>query len=218
MFDVLSLYIALTPLAVYLMLLGIVNMSRRPFVVSGTRDLAVVLVALSGFVAVGPMQLFFPVGSEWALGVYVWFYMAILYGLFAFLFLLHQRLRLNIYNMTLLDLRPILSDVAMELDETARWAGDALALPKLGILLYLDANEKMENVSLISCGKKQAPESWAKLRDALTQKLSTVSIEGKRPVGTAFFVAGLLAFILLHGMVWFDSAEILHALPEFLRI
>ena len=120
--------------------------------------------------------------------------------------------------MTMLDLRPILSDVAMELDETARWAGDALALPKLGILLYLDANEKMENVSLISCGKKQAPESWAKLRDALTQKLSTVSIEGNRPVGTAFFVAGLLAFILLHGMVWFDSAEILHALPEFLRI
>ncbi|MDO4584314.1 MAG: hypothetical protein Q4D62_09450 [Planctomycetia bacterium] len=219
MLDTLSIYLGLTPLAVYLMLIGMMNMSRRPFVVSGVRDLAVVLLAISGLVVVGPMELFFPVNASWHWGIYVWVYLLILYALIVCLILLGQRPRLNIYSVTLSELRPILSDLAMELDETARWAGDALCLPKLGVQFYLESNSKLANVSLISYGLRQSTEGWRILQNALTRALNqSKNMEHKRSLGIFFFLGGLLLFGFLHGMIWYNSATFLQAIPNFLRV
>ena len=219
MLDTLSIYLGLTPLAVYLMLIGMMNISRRPFIVSGVRDLAVVLLAISGLIVVGPMELFFPVNASWQWGIYVWFYLLILYALVVCLVLLGQRPRLSIYSVTISELRPVLSNLAMELDETARWAGDALSLPKLGVQFYLESNPKLSHVSLISYGLQQSTEGWRILQNALTRALNqSKNVEHKRSLGIFFFLAGLFLFVLLHGMVWYDSVGFLQAIPNFLRI
>ena len=54
--------LALGPVAIYLLLLGVINLARRPLVVSGGRDAAALGLAVSGLVFVGPMALLFPEG------------------------------------------------------------------------------------------------------------------------------------------------------------
>src|SRR3977135_4015231 len=66
------LCLALCPLAVYLVALGLVNLSRRPTLVTGSRDITALGLALSGMVIGGPMQLFFPEYAAAQLGPLVW--------------------------------------------------------------------------------------------------------------------------------------------------
>jgi hypothetical protein len=54
--------------AVYLLLLGVVNWSRRPLLVSGGRDAAALALAVSGMAIVGPIELFFPFHITFGVG------------------------------------------------------------------------------------------------------------------------------------------------------
>ncbi len=56
----LHICIAFGPLAVYLMLLGLINLSSRPLVTNGARDTAALGVGISGFIMVGPCELLLP--------------------------------------------------------------------------------------------------------------------------------------------------------------
>ena len=67
----LHLCIALGPLAVYLLLLGLINLSSRPFLTTGARDCAALSVAISGFVVAGPLDHFFPETAAVAMGGYL---------------------------------------------------------------------------------------------------------------------------------------------------
>ena len=186
--------------------------------VSGSRDLAVLLIAVSGVLMVGPVGLFFPTGFSWRAGWTVWYYLAVFYFLLAFYAIGKQKPRINIYNATLLELRPILAEIALELDEEARWAGDALALPKLEMLLYLESQKTTANVSLISCHFCADQSQWRRLQNALTGKLRTYVPAKTRYFGVTLFLIGLITFIFLHGMIWYNSADFLRAIPELLRI
>ncbi len=53
--DPLHFCIALGPLAAYLLLLGAVNLSSRPFLTNGARDTAALGIGILGFAIVGPM-------------------------------------------------------------------------------------------------------------------------------------------------------------------
>ena len=54
--DPFRLAIALLPLAAYVLLLGLLNLRRRPFLTSGGCDVAALGVALSGLMFVGPLE------------------------------------------------------------------------------------------------------------------------------------------------------------------
>ncbi|MEI7903478.1 MAG: hypothetical protein WCK89_24835, partial [bacterium] len=58
--DPFRLCLAFGPVAIYAVLLGAINLLRRPFAVSGTRDAAALGLAVSGLVIVGPIELFLP--------------------------------------------------------------------------------------------------------------------------------------------------------------
>ena len=60
MLDPLHLCIALGPLAVYLLVIGRINLSRSPFVTTGTRDAAALAVGIAGLAVAGPLELFVP--------------------------------------------------------------------------------------------------------------------------------------------------------------
>ena len=70
--DPLHLSIALGPLSIYLIGLGLMNLSSRPLMVSGTRDAGVLGLAVSGFMVSGPMELFMPESAAASFGWYIW--------------------------------------------------------------------------------------------------------------------------------------------------
>jgi hypothetical protein len=170
--------LALGPVAIYLLLLGVIGLSRRPVLVSGGRDAAALALAVSGMVFVGPLALVCPASLAARIGPagtrYIWLMMIALFALGMVLMLLHLRPRLVIYNIAADQLRPILAELAQRMDADARWAGDSLFLPGLGVQLHLDSLGWMRNVSLVSSGPKQDYQGWSRLGAELAAALRSM--------------------------------------------
>jgi hypothetical protein len=215
--DSFRLCLALGPVAVYVLLLGGVNLSRRPFLVSGMRDAAVLGLAVAGLVIVGPIELFFPHTAALFFGPSVWLLLLAFYGLCLLLVLLLLRPRLIIYNISADQLRPVLADVVNQLDSEARWAGDSLVLPTMGVQLHMDPLPTMRNVSLMSVGSNQNPLAWRRLETALTCALSRVEV-GRNPRGLILITMGLLIVLALVLAVARDPQAVAQALFDMLRL
>jgi hypothetical protein len=189
--DPFRLAIALFPIAVYLFLIGLVNLRRRPFLISGGSDLAVVGLALSGLACVGPLDLLRPEPATAEFGNFIWLLLLAFYWLSLVLIVLLARPRLVVYNTTIEELHPVLAEAASRLDSDARWAGNSLALPQLGLQLHLESFELMRNVSLISSGGQQSLEGWRRLARELAPSLRRVRVK-PNPRGFAIVAFALL--------------------------
>lgn len=209
--------LALGPLAVYFLLIGGINLSRRPFLVSGTRDAAALGLAVSGFVIVGPLELCLPDAASVRFGAYVWVLLLGFYALCLLLGLLLLKPRLIVYNISGDQLRAILADLVEELDSGARWAGDVLLLPSLGVQLHLDHSGVMRNVSLTSVGGRQDPLGWQRLESALAGGLSRVATR-RNPRGAIVVAAGSLIILGLAYAVACDPQAAAQALFDMLRL
>jgi hypothetical protein len=213
--------LAFGPLAIYLLLLGIINLSRRPMLVSGTRDIAALGLAVSGLVLVGPLALFFPENAALRLGPngpkYVWAMLAALYALGLASGLLFLRPRLVIYNISADRLRPILAELVEELDPHARWAGDSLVLPGLDVQLHLDNTAWMRNVVLASGGPKQDERGWQRLEKALAAALAGVDVP-RNPRGMTLFTMGLFVLGVLAWGIAHDSQTLARTLFDLLQL
>ena len=212
--DPFRLCLAMGPVAIYLLLLGAINMFRRPFLVSGGRDTAALGLAVSGLVIVGPVELLFPVAASVNFGaVTVWVCLIALYALCLALALLTLRPRLVVYNIAPNEFRPILAGLAMELDSESRWAGDALLMPRLGVHLYLESAAAMRNVSLKSAGPNQNHQGWWQLESALETALGEVKV-GRNPCGLFIIAAGAAVSAVLVGVVVYAPQGVTQALAE----
>jgi hypothetical protein len=204
--DPLRLCLAFGPLAVYLMLVGAINLMRRPIMVSGGRDLAALALALAGMVIIGPCALFLPEASHVVFGAVVWVLLLVLYILGVPMRAVSLRPGLVIYNMTADRLRPLLADMVERLDRDARWAGDSLVLPGLDVQLHLDSFPGMKNVSLKSIGSRQNILGWQKLEKELA-----TALENERSTrnlhGLSLLLLGVTLSVLLILVVF--------AYPEF---
>jgi hypothetical protein len=215
--DPLTMCLGLGPIAVYLLLLGAINLLRRPLLVSGTRDYAAMALAAAGLVLVGPADLFYPVVASIRLGGYVWPMLVVLYALIAVLVLLVVRPRLVIYNISADELRPILAGLVAELDGEARWAGDGLALPGLGVQLHLASLPAMRNMSLVSSGPTQNPQGWRRLELALTAALGPVEVPRNRRA-PILLAAAAIVLLFLGLAVWRDPQALAQSLSEFFSV
>jgi hypothetical protein len=211
--DPFRLCLAFGPITVYLLLLGALNLARRSFVVSGGRDGAALGLAISGLVMVGPVALFVPEAAALQFRSYVWGLLAAFYGLSLVLVLLAMRPRLVIYNIKAEQLRPILAELVERIDGEARWAGDSLILPGLGIQLYLDQWRGMRNMSLVSAGPNQDYAGWHRLERELVGALSQVDV-GRNPRGVLFLGVGTILAGLLAWAVYKDPQSIARTLFE----
>ena len=113
------------------------------------RDVAALGMAIAGFIVAGPMELFLPEAATDRFGGTVWLLLLAFYGLCLTLIVLLMRPRLVIYNANPEQLRSILAEVVAQLDDEARWAGDSLVLPKLGVQLHVELFGAMRNVQLV---------------------------------------------------------------------
>jgi hypothetical protein len=214
--DPLHAVIALVPLAAYLLLLGLVNLSRRPLVTSGARDAAALAVAISGFMIVGPLELFLIEEAAVLYGPLVWAMMLLGYALLALLVILVQRPRIVVYNISLEQLRPLLAEVVVRLDDQARWAGESLTMPQLSIHLHLEYAAMLHNVQLVSSGPFQNLTAWHYLEKQLALALRKTRhsnpLVGTLATLTALSLAAISTWLLLR-----DPAGMTQALNDMLR-
>ena len=214
--DPLHLCIALGPVAIYLLLLGMINLSRRPFVTSGARDAAALGIAIGGFVVVGPMELFLPEAAAVRMGFWVWPTCIAFYLLCLSLVVLLLRPRIVIYNVTFEQLRPSLADIVVRLDSESRWAGDSLVMPNLGVQLTVESQGMMKNVQLASAGTEQSFQGWRLLESELAAVLRTA--KGTRNAyGMSFVLFGLLMAAAVVYYLSRDPQGVAQALNEMLR-
>lgn len=215
--DPLATCIALGPLAVYLLLLGFINLGRRPWLTTGARDTAGLAVAVAGLIVVGPMELFLPADAVGNFQAFVWLLLISFYVLSVTLLILVQRPRLVVYNVTADVLRPVLAEVAAQLDPDVRWAGSSLALPRQRIELHMEALAPLRNVSLVASHDQQNIEGWQRLETALAGALARIEVP-RNPSG-ALLVAASLAFVsLIYWRLYSDPQGVAQAFFEMLRL
>lgn len=215
--DPFHLCVACGPLAVYLAIIAAINLVRRPFVVSAVRDVGALGLAVSGLIIVGPVELFFPSAAAIHFGAWVWLLLIALYGLCLILVLLTLRPRITVYNIPAEELRAILADLAPRLDANARWAGESLAMPQLGVQLHLEGSSAMRNISLIAAGPRQSHAGWRKLEAALAEATREFEVpRNHRALGLLAF-AGLLVSVMTLA-VYNNPQAIAQSLLEVLRL
>ncbi len=215
--DPLHLSVALGPLAAYLLLLGMINRSRRPFLTTGGRDKAALCLAICGFVIVGPMELFMPSAAVVQFGGYVWLMLLALYALLVTVWVLTARPRLVIYNITPDQLRPILAELVADLDNEARWAGDSLMLPQLGVQLHVESFPAVRNVQLVSSGPQQSYGGWRRLERALDSPLREFT-GTRNPYGLSLILFGSFLIAMIGFWILTERQAMAQALVEMLRL
>ena len=214
--DSLHFCIAIVPLAVYLLMLGLLNLRRHPFVTTGSRDAATLGIGVVGFVIAGPMELFFPEGAASQFGAWVWLSLIVFYGLCVSLVVLLMKPRLVVYNVSLEELRPILSKIALELDPKSRWIGDALVIPQLKIHMHLEAVEWLRNVQMLAGGNQQSMEGWLRLERELKQHMEKVAV-GPNIMGIPFIIASAALAITVASYLIMDTDAVRVAWDNFFR-
>ena len=215
--DPLHFCIAIVPVSVYLLVVGIINLSPRPFLTTGGRDLSALALAVSGFVIAGPMELFLPEAVASILKGWVWVPLLLLYALLVILVVLMMRPRLVIYNITPDSIRTVLARVALELDPDSDWAGDSLVMPTLGVQLAVEPYVGMRNVSLAAIGPEQDLDGWQKLHERLAAELEPVRVPVNAQGFSFLFLSILLGSAVIYTLVT-GKQEIAHAVRQILRM
>ena len=212
--DPLRLTIALVPLASYSLLIGLLNARPRPFVTTGGADLAALGAALSGLILVGPIELFRPEeAASVEFGQYVWILMLVLYWLCVLLTVLLAKPRLVVYNISIEQLRPVLAETARTIDPQARWAGDSLALPTLGVQLHLESLELMRNVTLVSSGGSQSLTGWRRLGSELYHRLKPLRVT-PNPRALGILLAALILMAVSTAHMLANPQHVAQAMQE----
>jgi hypothetical protein len=215
--EAVHLAVALSPLAIYLLWLGVLNLLGRPVVMSGVQNIALVGLAVSGFVFVGPMLLFVPNAAAMAFGPWVWALLIVFYGLCVTLCILLARPRLIIYNATTDLVRAILSEVAARIDSDVRWAGESLVMPQANMQLHLECYSPMRNVSLVAIGERQSQGGWRRLERDLRSALRDTDVS-RNPRGFSFLAIGIVMASWPLYLTIRDTQAVAQALREMLRI
>lgn len=189
---------------------------RRPLLTTGARDTAALGLAVSGLFVAGPMELFLPEAAANSMGAYVWILLIAFYSLLLTLMVLLMRPRLIIYNVQLDQLRPALAEVVSRLDTDARWAGDCLVMPKLGVQLHLEPVGVMRVVQLIAVGPQQADQGWRQFENELSTALK--SRRGSaNPHGYLFLGMGIAMLGMATFQVITNHREVVQSIHDMLR-
>ena len=215
--DPLHLTIALGPLAIYLLLLGLINLAPFPFVSSGSRELTALAIAISGLIVVGPMELFIPEMAFVSMGPYVWVLMIGNYCLGVLLLVLAARPRLVIYNTTGEMVYEVMKKVVDQIDPDARWAGNALNSPKLGVQLSIETFAYMRNVQLISSRSRQNRHGWRMLEAELSKALRSVKVD-PNPWAWSLIGFSVMIVAVIAVQMFRHGGDVANTLHEMLRL
>ncbi len=209
--------VTLVPLSVYLIAMGFRGLRRHPVVESGGRDFLWLGLSLSGFAAMGPLELFLPETAAFQFGPWVWLLMLILYVLLVVLWSMALRPSLIVHNVRIEELRPLLAEVSRQLDADARWGADTLVMPRLKVRLHLEPAPASRSVQIASTGSEQDHANWKRLAEALRSRLRDRVTE-RNPRAVHLIAAGSLCLAVVTTLLVRDYTAIAGALSEMLRM
>lgn len=212
-----SIAVAFVPLALYFFALAAINSGRRARMLNGQEDLTALALGLIGFVMVGPMLLFLPIDALAFWGFYTWFFLALLYALVVWFLGAVFRFRVVVYNINHGDLKRILEKIAGELDPEARWAGNSLSLPTLGIQFYIERFSLLRNVSLKCCGANQDLQGWLRFEKALRNELIRYRVTEKNRASFLLVGIGVLLGTATAAILLTNSQAALEAVSFLLK-
>jgi hypothetical protein len=132
------------------------------------------------------------------------------------LLILLLRPRLVIYNITVEQLRAVLSEVVTDLDRDARWVGDSLILPRMHVQLHVEPFSALKNIQLVSSGPRQSDAGWRRLEDALVPALRK-SAGAPNPYALSFLVFGALMVGIVTLNLVGNSQDVVMQWNEMLR-
>ncbi len=207
--------IAIIPVSMYLILIGYLRSRRRPLVTSGWRDTLTLCIAVAGFVAVGPMQLFTPPQAMDHWKSWVWVMLFSLYALAVIQILLSSRPRLIAYGLNNEQFRELLLQASKMVDDKAYWSGDVLCLPDSSIQLGAEPTGSDFVHQVANVGPLRNFEHWMLLEQ------NFVRLGGQMQCGRSIGGWSLLAIgcLLLLGTIYpllNDPNEALAQLRSFL--
>jgi hypothetical protein len=203
-----SLLIAILPLAAYLTLFGAIRLSGRPVVTTGGRDIFAVAVAVSGLIAIGPAELFFPRAAATLFGAAIWPVLAFLYFLVVTLIVMSARPRLVVYGRGPNSLVDPLLRAAQTIDSqaTADEAAGEVTLPSLGLHLRLDGHRGTDTAEIFAYESNVAPSFWGRLHRAMRVEFGKEEPASPRRGGMSFAIGmGMLVFLSLKLFVAHDQ-------------
>ena len=193
-----TILLALLPLIAYLIVFSLIRLSGRALVTSGGRDIAALALAISGLLAVGPAELFFPTAAATVFGPVVWLPLAAFYGLSVSLIALTTAPRVVVYGRTPEELYSPLLEAAKEIDATA--TGDPkllqITLPAAGVHLRVDGQRAVDYAQVLAFEPNVSMRFWSKLLATLRKKVHQQSTPLPRR-GFAMLTCALLLSSLL---------------------
>ncbi len=207
--------IAIIPIAIYIILIGALRLRRRPLVTTGWRDTLTLGIAASGFVAIGPMQLFFPsqAASRWH--AWVWLALFLLYMLALMMILLSARPRLIVYGMDERQFQAVLLEASREVDPEAVWNGEVIHLPQCGIQLAREPSGATRVQQVVHVGMLHNVQDWLRLEKSLVAVGSKARCAPSM-AGWPFVIAGALLLAAATTPLMSDPDNALAQLRQFL--
>jgi hypothetical protein len=200
--DYLRFAIALAPMGIYWILIGYLYQRRNPMLINAAQDTLLLGLGVIGFVAIGPVELFFPTAAYSVLGDWTWFFLLCLYGFVVLFLALNRRPQWTLYGASSMALRGILERVLQEQQIEHSWQGMILVVPEIGLRGIVEpANVTDGSAHLTACGRDQDIAGWNRLERWVVQKLSSeLSSRG----GWVWIVAGMATIALSIAMFWMD--------------
>jgi hypothetical protein len=198
--------VILLPLTVYLLWLGFeVGRKRHPHVLSGTRDTFLLVLALSGFLFIGPFSWVISRFAESGVKTYALAYAAyfVIIGLLCFWWMKSRAQSLVVYNIDpnafQLVFRPILDNLNMNYQMTP----GRIALAGQQLLIDFEATTALYCVTMSWVGDASL---WKRIESSLRSALAEINTD-RNPAGAIvpLYAALLLCFVTMSTVlfVWY---------------
>jgi hypothetical protein len=207
--------LAVGPLAAYFVMMGVLHGARRPTVVPGPLDFALLAIGLGGVLVFGPVgrmlvDRLFPGPSLWA-----WLALASAYGLLALLWGPRSARRLVIYHIGPEELRQAVREALLvvpgSFSPTIRGFEDA----DHSRGLTFEVGDRLR-AGVIEAYGREAEALVAALGPVLRERLREVRTRPSR-LASIWFAVAALTLILPYASLWLGRSPVFEALRAWLQ-
>ncbi len=215
--NLFSLIIAIGPIGLYWILIGVLHLRRRPLILSGSRDLACLGLSMVGLFLIGPAELFFPNAAFNRLGIFVWLFIFMLYGSLLLFVILNSKPRLVVFGFRDQELVPHVVSALEKIDPTTRWLGQHFVSPGLQIEAVIEQAGFGRIAHVVTTRRDQNVSGWSQLERALREEVGHVSItpraHGKFWLPLGILIIGCILYTLAK-----NPSEVAQGFKEMLRL
>lgn len=184
MLDYLRLALGLIPLGLYLMVMGLLALRGRPTILTTGQETLLIGFALSGFVLIGPIELFFPTGAYAALGLWVWLLLVALYFLVVLLIALQRAPGWTIVGMDAEEFRAFFESVLQEGSVDCKWMGNQLQIDKWDVRAIAEPSRGFPKTTCLSpCGRVRNVLGWYQIEKLVATSKALEQTDAGRSSG-----------------------------------